>query len=190
MKIKLRTLRKIISEAISESRKDALENYFGSFEDQMSYRHAWEIWNTVDPETCPYPPPEEFYRPDGQPRVLDLFGETIMAAKDPAYFDKYCSAFWVDPKESLSFEFDFPFECGDEQGNLDYVPDEDGYVVAGTKQSEITQQIIQDMDSEMKRIGAGTLWSYPQEIKVIEIADQDYIRMHERGHATVLVRYR
>lgn len=190
MRIKLRTLRKIICEAISESHKNKLEVLFGSFEDQASYRQAWELWETMDPGTCPYPPPDEFYRPDGQPRVLDLFGKTVMAANDPAYFDKYCSVFWIDPKESLSFEFDFPFECGDEQGNLDYVPDEPLYVVAGTNQSEIIQQVIQALGSEMKRIGAGALWSYPEEIKVTYISGQDYIRSMDRGSVTVLVRYR
>lgn len=190
MKLKLKTLRKIIREAISKSQKAGLENYFGTFEDQVSYRHAWELWETMDPGTCPYPSPEEFFRADGQPRVLDLFGKTVMAANDPAFFDKYCSVEWVDPKESLSFEFDFPFECGNEQGELDYDADEPWYVVVGTKQSEIIQQISEEVKSEMRRIGGGTLWSYPQEIKVINISGQGYISSMDRGHATVLVRYR
>lgn len=191
MRIQLKTLRKIICEAISEAHKNKLEMLFGSFEDQASYRQAWELWETIDPGTCPYPPPDEFYGLDGEPLALELFEETITSQRDSAFFGVSCSVIWADPKEDLSFEFDFPFVC---DSYFEYAVDPelepDTYVVHGTSQTEIINYIEENLGKELSKITNGTWWNNWKEIKVIEIADQDYISSMDRGYCTVLINYR
>ena len=191
MKIKLRTLRKIIRESISQEQKMKLEDLFGSFEDQASYRQAWMLWNTLDPETCPYPPPEEFYDMNGEPLALELFEERITSQRDSAFFNVGVGVIWADPKENLSFEFDFPFVCDsyfEYAVNPDLEPDT--YVVHGTNQTEIISYIEENLGKELSKITNGTWWNNWKEIKVIEIADQDYISSMDRGYCTVMINYR
>ena len=113
-----------------------------------------------------------------------------MAQEDPHYFDDYCSAFWVDPKGSLSFEFDFPFVCGDENGYIDFGQGQHYYTVSGTDRSDIIDQIKNDFSKEMDQITTGTWWNDWKEIKVSYISGQDFISSMENGHCSVLISYK
>ena len=191
MRIQLRTLRKIIQESISQDQKKKLEELFGDF-NRESYHQAWELWNTLDPGTCPYPAPEEFFGANGEPLVMELFSETIMSMEDPVYFDKYCGVEWVDPKESLSFEFDFPFVCNEDADGWNY-EEEGHYVVSGVDQRKIVKQIEQELAKELSEITeASSLpwWGRWREIKVLHISGQDFITSMGRGHCSVLIRYK
>lgn len=190
MKMKLRTLRKIIQESISAVQKNKLESLFGDF-NKESYHQAWELWNTLAPGTCPYPPPEEFYGSNGEPLAIELFEERITSQRDSEFFNVNVGVIWAEPKEDLSFEFDFPFMCDSYfEDAIDPYMEPDTYVVQGTSQTEIINYIEENLGKELGKVAGGTWWSNWKEIKVIEISDQDYISSMDTGYCTVLISYK
>ncbi len=186
MRIKLRTLRKIIQESISQSHKEKLQSLIESGDD-ASYNQAIELWETLDPGGCPYPPYEEFWGPNGDPLILEYFSETKMAMEHPGFFNDYCSAGWLSPRPELKFEFTFPFVCGDDDAVYDFGMGQQYYVVPGTDVDIIADWIEQDITNEISELAMEPFW---QSFKSIDVdIDGESLEDLGNGYGTVTVSY-
>ena len=190
MRIKLRTLHKIIQESISQAHFEKLQTLIESG-DEASYNQAIELWETLDPGGCPYPPHEEFFDPNGEPRIIGLFSETKMAMEHPGFFHEYCSAGWLSPRPELRFEFTFPFVCGDEGAVYDFGMGQEYYVVPGTDVDVISEWIEQDMANEIMELSQGMTWEvFWDKWKSITVdIDDQTLEDLQNGYATVTVSY-
>ncbi len=189
MRLHIRTLRKIIREAISYDHQQKLWELLGN--DPESYRQAWEMWDTLDPGGCPLPEdPHQWFDPEGEgPWILKLFAETPMALEDPDYyFEQFCSASWEDPKEALLFNFNFSFTCGDENAEYDFGMGERSYVVPGTDRDYILRYIKEDIEAHLDDLTSGTWWNNWVDIHV-DISDQKDLTELENGWCNIYVKY-
>jgi len=189
MRLHIRTLRKIIREALSYDQETKLWELFNSGPE--GYNQAWELWDTLDPGNCPLPEdPGEWFDPEGEgPWILKLFAETTMALEDPDYyFEEFCSASWEDPKEALLFNFNFSFTCGDEYGDYDFGMGERSYVVPGTDRDEILSYIDQDITNQLGDLTDGTWWNNWVSLD-IDISSQDDLTELENGWCNVFLKY-
>ena len=188
MRIKLKTLRKIIQESISQAQ---LQNLQPSIEsgDEENYNQAIELWDTLDPGGCPYPPYEEFWG-NGQPLVMDIFSRSIMSMQDPAFFREHCSAEWLSPKHELKFEFSFPFVCVDEDEWWDSGEGEQYYVVPETDSYTAEDWIKKEIASEIFELSHHREEIFWNKWKSIDVyIDGDHLQKLGNGHATVTVSY-
>ena len=189
MRLHIRTLRKIIREALSYDQESKLWELFASGPE--GYRQAWELWDTIDPGGCPLPedPYEWFGSNEQDPVILELFGQTSMSLEDPDYFfNEFCSAEWLEPKEDLGFEFRFSFVCGDENAEYDFGMGESFYVVPGTDRNVIIDYIKQDFTEELDYLTEGTWWGGYTSIDV-DVANQADLTELENGWCVIYVKY-
>ena len=189
MRLRIRTLRKIIRESISESHRSKLWELFLSGPE--GYNQAWDLWDTLDPGGCPLPEDAvEWFDDEGEgPWILKLFAETTMALEDPDYFFKeFCSAEWVTPYDALLFKFSFPIVCGDDDADYDFGMGESFYVVPGTDRDEIIAWIEQDITNQLGDLTDGTWWNNWVSLDV-DVSDQADLTELENGWCTVLVKY-
>ena len=190
MRIKLRTLHKIIQESISQAHFEKLQTLIESG-NEATYNQAIELWETLDPGGCPYPPYEEFFGPKGEPHIIGIFSETKMAMEHPGFFREYCSAGWLSPRHELRFEFTFPFVCGDEDADYDFGMGQRYYVVPGTDVDVISDWIEQDMANEIMELSQGIGWEvFWDKWKSITVdVDDQTLEDLQNGFATVTVSY-
>ena len=188
MRIKLKALRKIIQESISQAHLQKLQTLFESG-DEANYNMAIELWDTLDPGGCPYPPFEEFWGHNGQPLIMDIFSETIMSMEDHVFFHDYCSAEWLSPKHELKFDFTFPFVVVDEDSYWDgegqryyIVPETDSYSIEAWIKKEIGSEIW-----ELSHHDAESFWVKWKSIDVY--IDDEHLEELGNGHATVTISY-
>ena len=187
MKLHIRTLRKIIREALSYDQETKLWELFASGPE--GYRQAWELWDTLDPGGCPLPEdPDEWFSDNGEPLLLELFSETSMSLESPVFFIDFCSASWEDPKEALLFSFHFPIVCGDEDANYDFGMGESFYVVPGTDRNEILRYVEEEATAELDDLTAGTWWNNWVSLDV-DVSDQADLTELENGYCNVYVKY-
>ena len=189
MKLHIRTLRRIIREALSYDQEQKIWEFLAN--DPESYRQGWELWDTLDPGGCPLPEdPAEWFDDEGEgPYILKLFGQTTMALEDPDYFfEEFCSAEWVTPREALMFNFNFSFVCGDEDAYYDFGMGESFYVVPGTDREEIIAWIEQDITNQLGDLTDGTWWNNWVDINV-DISEQKDLTELENGWCTITVKY-
>lgn len=169
------------------------------FHDPESHRQAWELWNSMDPGGCPFPAPEDFFDDANEPRILEIFPQTTMALEDPSYFRDYCDAVQADENdgitrnvtsEDLVFEFEFPFVCGDENGEYDFGRwgDERRYVVPGSNRNMVIASIEQDISNQLASLTEGSWWNNWVSLHA-HVPEQDYLSAMEEGNCTVFIRY-
>ena len=187
MRIKLKTLRKIIQESISQAQIQNLQPLFESG-DEISYNQGLDLWDTLESGGCPYPPFEEFWG-NRQPLIMDIFRKSIMSMQDPAFFRDNCSAEWLSPKNELKFEFAFPFVLVDEdsywegEGQQYYiVPETDSYSIEDWIKKEIASEIF-----ELSHHDTESFWNKYKAINVD--VDGDHLEELRNGHAIVTVSY-
>ena len=189
MRLHIRTLRKIIREALSYDQETKLWELIDS--GPAGYNQACELWDVLDPGGCPIPEDsDEWFANNGEdPAIFDVFAETSMSLQDPDYFFKeYCSAEWVDPKEALLFEFRFSFVCGDENAEYDFGMGESFYVVPGTDRNVIIDHIKRDFTQEFDYLTEGTWWNGYVSIDV-DVANQADLTELENGWCVIYVKY-
>ena len=190
MKLHITTLRRIIRESISESHKSKLWQLFKS--GPAGYRQAYELWDTMDPDGCPFPEPEKFFGQNDEPIIFEVFSNTVFALEDPYYFNDYCSAGWED---GMTFWFNFPFVCGDEDSEFDFGMGEAYFVVPGTNREQISRHIESTMEEELEYFftkGGHTIgsefWNNWKSIEA-DVEEQKQLTELGNGFATVYVRY-
>ena len=189
MRLRIRTLRKIIRESIDQASRNKIWELLQS--DPESYRQGWELWDTLDPGGCPLPedPDEWFGTNEQDPAIFDMFAETSMSLEDPDYyFREFCSAGWEDPKEALMFWFNFSFVCGDEDAEYDFGMGETSFVVPGTDRGEIIEYIRENFTYELDQLTDGTWWGGYKSID-LDVSDQADITDLENGACTIYVKY-
>jgi len=154
------------------------------------------MWDTLDPGGCPLPEDSyEWFGDNGQPYILEMFGETTMSLEDPAFFNDFCNGEWVETeeekKEDLVFEFGFPIVCGDEDAEYDFGMGESFFVVPGKDPEVIKKYILAEFEAELAyftRTEDRSWWANPVSI-IVQISGEDQLVELGNGHAFILVSY-